>query len=85
MFDDGRTFEADVIVLATGYTQSFPFLEDGIREDHRCDAQAQSGGSSNETTTSEFLLKEDYLPSENFITSKKRPKLRFIWFRPAQC
>ena len=34
-FDDGRTYEADLIVLATGYEQSFPFLDDVVREEFR--------------------------------------------------
>lgn len=70
-FDDGRTYEADLIVLATGYKQSFPFLDDKIRHD----IQEESF-----TDDSSYYLEEDYLPSEHFIVSKAHPRLGFIGF-----
>ena len=74
-FDDGREYEADLIVLATGYKQSFPFLDEAIQEDHRRTANAPKKGS-----TSKYFLEEDYLPSDHFIINKKRPRLSFIGF-----
>ena len=74
-FDDGRVFEADVIVLATGYKQSFPFLDEAIKEDHR-----RTISVSKETEMSKYVLEEDYLPSDHFIVNRKRPRLGFIGF-----
>jgi dimethylaniline monooxygenase (N-oxide forming) len=74
-FDDGRVFEADVIVLATGYKQSFPFLDEAIKEDHR-----RTTSVSKETEMSKYVLEEDYLPSDHFIVNRKRPRLGFIGF-----
>ena len=70
-FSDGRKYEADLIVLATGYKQSFPFLDDKIRHD----IQEESS-----TDDSSYYLEEDYLPSEHFIVSKSHPRLGFIGF-----
>jgi len=69
-FDDGRSYEADLIVLATGYKQSFPFLDDDIRHD----IQEES------LTDSSYYLEEDNLPSDHFIVSKAHPRLGFIGF-----
>lgn len=72
-FEDGRTYEADIIILATGYKQYFPFLDDVIKEDYLREANVKPSDSK-------YVLDEDYLPSEHFITSKKRPRLGFIGF-----
>jgi len=34
-FTNGQRYDADVIVLATGYQQQFPFLSDQIKQDHQ--------------------------------------------------
>ena len=78
-FDDGRTYEADVIILATGYRQSFPFLCEDIKEQFREEnkgvmAVAESCNYSHASS------EEDYLPSQHFITGKNRPRLAFIGF-----
>ena len=77
-FGDGRTYEADVIVLATGYRQSFPFLHEDIKEEFR---EENKGGMA-EAESCKYLhaSKEDYLPSQHFITGKNRPRLAFIGF-----
>jgi dimethylaniline monooxygenase (N-oxide forming) len=75
VFDDGREYEADLIVLATGYKQSFPFLDEAIQEDHRLTANVPK-----EASKSKYFLEEDYLPSDHFIVNKKRPRLGFIGF-----
>lgn len=74
-FDDGRLFEADVIVLATGYKQSFPFLDEAIQADHR-----RMTSVPKKTEMSKFVLEEDCLPSDHFILNRKRPRLGFIGF-----
>jgi len=74
-FDDGREYKADLIVLATGYKQSFPFLDEAIQDDHRRTASVPTKGG-----ISKYFLEEDYLPSDHFIVNKKRPRLSFIGF-----
>ena len=66
-FKDGRTYKADVIVLATGYKQSFPFLDSAIKEEFQREGKNSSLG-----------IDEDYLPCEHFIVGKSRPRLGFI-------
>lgn len=68
-FNDGRTYQADIIVLATGFKQSFPFLDRTIKEEFRRQSVDNNMG-----------LDEDYLPSEHFIVGKSRPRLGFIGF-----
>ena len=71
-FDDGREYDADLIVLATGYKQYFPFLDESIKEEY--------GHASDRTSNGEYTLDEDGLPSEHFIVSQARPRLAFIGF-----
>ena len=77
-FDDGRTYEADVIILATGYRQSFPFLHEDIKKEFR----NENKGGMVEAKKCQYshASKEDYLPSQHFITGKNRPRLGFIGF-----
>lgn len=83
---DGRTYEADLIVLATGYRQSFPFLDDKIRQEFRREsvlaAQEDSGcnGDSCCGGGSKYDVEEDYLPRQHFIVGANRPRLGFIGF-----
>jgi dimethylaniline monooxygenase (N-oxide forming) len=80
-FDDGRIYEADLIVMATGYKQSFPFLDEKIREDFQRESlEAKGATSTGGETKCKYALDEDYLPSEHFIASKNRPRLGFIGF-----
>ena len=94
-FDDGRTYEADLIVLATGYKQSFPFLDDAIRQEFRAERTKQMVAKGEDskpccsnidpsvdknTCADSYTLEEDYLPSQHFITSTRRPRLGFIGF-----
>lgn len=74
VFDDGRTYEADIIVMATGYRQSFPFLSEKIQQEFR-----QRDTNRNEKKT-KFVVQQDSLPSQHFITSPNRPRLGFIGF-----
>jgi len=76
-FDNGQVYEADVIVLATGYKQSFPFLDEAIQTDHRL---AASETKVESTEKSKYFLEEDALPSEHFIVNRNRPRLGFIGF-----
>lgn len=76
-FDDGRTYKTDLIVLATGYKQSFPFLDDRIREEFRRESMSTQRKDNIE---SKYALEEDYLPCEHFIVGKNRPRLGFIGF-----
>lgn len=75
-FEDGRTFDADLIVFATGYKQSFPFLDDKIKQEHRTNRTDFKMNQADH----EYAVQEDYLPSEHFIVSKTRPGLGFIGF-----
>jgi dimethylaniline monooxygenase (N-oxide forming) len=81
-FEDGRTYEADLIVMATGYKQSFPFLDDTIRKDFQRESlEAKSGPAApGGEAKCKYALDEDYLPTEHFIVSKSRPRLGFIGF-----
>lgn len=83
-FDDGRTFEADLIIMATGYKQSFPFLDETIQAEYRQEAmESELPKESSQllnTQFSDYNLKEEFLPSQHFITGKKRPRLGFIGF-----
>jgi dimethylaniline monooxygenase (N-oxide forming) len=79
-FEDGRTFDADIIVLATGYRQSFPFLDGRIRDDIKNDRMEQRADVESANEECQFALKEDLLPSQHFIVSKSRPRLAFIGF-----
>jgi dimethylaniline monooxygenase (N-oxide forming) len=79
-FCDGRKYEADLIVLATGYKQSFPFLDDNIRKEFMEESlQAQSCDGCKGDVSS-YKLEEHYLPSQHFIVGKNRPRLGFIGF-----
>ena len=79
-FDDGRTYKADVIVLATGYRQSFPFLHDDIKEGLR--VERNTFGTDTKMEGSKYIhsANEDYLPSQHFITGTTRSHLGFIGF-----
>ena len=76
-FCDGRTYQADLVVLATGYKQSFPFLHTSIRDEFARESLEVDDRSSIEST---YKLDEDVLPSKHFIVSKSRPRLGFIGF-----
>ena len=78
IFGDGRTFEADLIVLATGYKQSFPFLDSQIQNEFR--EEAKDGDTCTGDDTGPYNLDEEYLPSQHFICSKARPRLGFVGF-----
>ena len=73
-FDNGQKFDADIIVLATGYYQSFPFLDKTIQDDYKSEAY------QTKKIDSQYKVKESPLPSEHFITSPSRPNLGFIGF-----
>jgi len=80
-FVDGRTYKADLIILATGYKQSFPFLDGNIRNEmQRENMRANNDDHACKGDTSSYGLEEDYLPSEHFIVCKTRPRLSFIGF-----
>lgn len=79
-FTDGRRFEADLIVLATGYQQSFPFLHNSIRKEIQKDSLRANPHTCTKDDTSSYILEEDYLPSDHFIVSRTRPTLGFIGF-----
>jgi len=82
-FDNGTTFDADMIIMATGYKQSFPFLSDAIKQEHRDEYNKQScggGGGGGNLNNKRHELDEDFLPSEHFIINKRRPRLAFIGF-----
>jgi dimethylaniline monooxygenase (N-oxide forming) len=82
-FEDGQTFDADVIILATGYRQSFPFLDGQIRDEIKNDWMEQGVDTVDAESANgecQFALKEDLLPSQHFIVSKSRPRLGFIGF-----
>jgi len=64
-----RSVEADVVVLATGYRQRFPFLFPGPDE--------KAGPPSPEA---EALHGDDPLPEEHFIVNPAEPRLAFIGF-----
>jgi len=64
-----RAVEADVVVLATGYRQRFPFLFPGPDEKAAppsAEAEAKHG--------------DDPLPEEHFIVNPEEPRLAFIGF-----
>lgn len=73
-FDNGQTFDADIIVLATGYKQSFPFLDKKIQQDFKEEEHLPSNNDEN------YRVDEAPLPSEHFIVSPSRPRLSFIGF-----
>jgi dimethylaniline monooxygenase (N-oxide forming) len=79
-FEDGRTIDADIVVLATGYRQSFPFLDDQIRDEIKNDWMEQGADAESVNEECKFALKEDILPSQHFIVSNSRPRLGFIGF-----
>lgn len=80
-FCDGRTYKADMIVLATGYKQSFPFLDEKIRTDMKEESiRMNDEYGCKEEMSSRYNLNEDYLPSEHFIVGKTRTRLGFIGF-----
>ena len=64
-FVDGRTFEADVIVQATGYSQRFPFLHGG-----------ENGGAKQPESEGEKKIngKSEALPSTVTTRKNKRKK-----------
>ena len=64
-FADGTSCEVDVMLLATGYKQKFPFLENNNRE-------------TRSRNVSE--LDDDPLPSERLICAPTAPHLGFIGF-----
>jgi len=80
IFGDGRKYEADLIVLATGYKQSFPFLDKNIRREFMEDSTEAQDGCGSKECANPYSMEEDYLPSEHFIVSKARPRLGFIGF-----
>jgi len=59
-----RSVEADVVVLATGYRQRFPFLFPGSDEKGQTDVGAA----------------DDPLPTEHFIINPQEPRLAYIGF-----
>jgi dimethylaniline monooxygenase (N-oxide forming) len=71
-FRDGRAFDADIIILATGYRQLFSFLDEAIQKQFKAEEKRQDNGR--------FRIEEDPLPSEHFIVSPSRPHLAFIGF-----
>ena len=73
-FENGQSFDADVIICATGYKQSFPFLDETIRTQFQRESNlaGQVFGHAQD--------KEDCLPSEHFIVSNRRPRLGFVGF-----
>jgi dimethylaniline monooxygenase (N-oxide forming) len=75
-FCDGRTYKSDLIVLATGYKQSFPFLDRKIQQDFQQENLQKKGS----IMSSQYDIDEDYLPAEHFIVGKCRPRLGFIGF-----
>jgi len=68
-FTDGSTYEADVLVYATGYQQRFPFL-DG------CGKSGDEGWTDSTGARGE----EDPLPAQHFICSPQHPTLAFLGF-----
>ena len=87
-FKDGRTFEADVIVFATGYRQTFPFLHKAKKaEMAAADAAAAEVATLMEAeATSGWRAgtgargPEDPLPAEHFVISPDEPTLSFLGF-----
>ena len=81
-FDDGRTYQTDVIILATGYRQSFPFLHDDIKKRLRLERNTCFGIRTEKVEGSKYThsANEDYLPSQHFITGTTRSRLGFIGF-----
>lgn len=79
-FGDGRTYEADLIIMATGYKQSFPFLDAEIRKEIREESSQAMGGRKHNGDTGKYTIEEECLPSEHFIVDKARPRLGFIGF-----
>jgi len=79
-FCDGRTYDADLIVLATGYKQSFPFLDETIRMDFQRESLQAKESLGSKGDAKKYRIEEDYLPSEHFIASRTRPRLGFIGF-----
>jgi dimethylaniline monooxygenase (N-oxide forming) len=69
-FIDGSQDEFDLILLATGYTQRFPFLN-APRHTHAADPR---GGASAPRGI------EDPLPPDHFIVDPTEPRLAFIGF-----
>jgi len=81
IFGDGRKYAADLIVLATGYKQSFPFLDDKIRKEFREESvRARDEHNSCGGDMGKYSIEEEHLPKEHFIISKTRPHLGFIGF-----
>jgi len=78
-FDDGRTYAADLIVLATGYRQSFPFLHEDIKEEFRVERN-KIGIEEMKSGKYTHATNEDHLPSQHFITGRYRSRLGFIGF-----
>jgi dimethylaniline monooxygenase (N-oxide forming) len=84
-FVDGSTFDADVIVMATGYRQTFPFLH---ARDPPATAAKEAAPAANEgRRVGDGWLHatgargaEDPLPSEHFIVSPEEPTLAFVGF-----
>ncbi len=80
-FADGRTFDADVIALATGYRQTFPFLHaTGKAAGAGRAAENGSGGGDGWKICTGARGPEDPLPPEHFIVSPTEPGLAFIGF-----
>ena len=75
-FCDGRTCQTDLLVLATGYMQSFPFLDNKIQQEFAIESLDDDRSSIDGA----YKLDEDVLPSKHFIVSKRRPRLGFIGF-----
>lgn len=76
-FVDGTTFEADVLVYATGYCQRFPFLEPVSCPPPAAGGAGEAGGWRG---GSGARGEEDPLPSEHFIVSAEEPTLAFLGF-----
>ena len=73
-FVDGRTFEADVIVQATGYSQRFPFLhggENGGAKQPESEGEKKTNGKSGAKQTNG---KSEALPSTVTTRKNKRKK-----------
>eukprot|EP00977_Amphora_coffeiformis_P010049 scaffold2353_cov167-Amphora_coffeaeformis.AAC.40 len=75
-FSDGRSYQADVIICATGYRQSFPFLDSKIKKEF----QQGKWDIMSDVHGEKYAIDEDALPSDHFIASPRRPNLGFIGF-----
>ena len=83
-FCDGRTVDVDIIILATGYRQYFPFLQSMKKRDMKekknemkGKMQASQDGDGHSFGDGDD---DDLLPEEHNICSTAHPSLSFMGF-----